>query len=243
MRMHSLLAATDISAPSRHTALRAAILAQQIGAKLELVHVLDKNELNELLQLFSGNGEAWQERIRSQARESLLQFADNISEPLGINVGCHLVEGKVLESIAARLDSLNADLLIVGARGTGFMRDQLLGATAERLQRITQCPVLTVKQPPRKTYQSVLVPIDFSPWSLSAISLALEVAPKAKLILLRAYKVPFEGKMRFAREEEETIQRYRDKVRQEVDARLHQTAIDAGIATEDWCPVVIHGTP
>ncbi len=248
MRMRNLLAATDISAPSRHTALRAAILAQQIGAKLELVHVLDKNELNELLQLFSGNGEAWQERIRSQARESLLQFADNISEPLGINVGCHLVEGKVLESIAARLDSLNADLLIVGARGTGFMRDQLLGATAERLQRITQCPVLTVKQPPRKTYQSVLVPIDFSPWSLSAISLALEVAPKAKLILLHAYKVPFEGKMRFARgkmrfarEEEETIQRYRDKVRQEADARLHQTAIDAGIATEDWCPVVIHG--
>ena len=248
MRMRNLLAATDISAPSRHTALRAAILAQQIGAKLELVHVLDKNELNELLQLFKGNGEAWQERIRSQARESLLQFADNISEPLGINVGCHLVEGKVLESIAARLDSLNADLLIVGARGTGFMRDQLLGATAERLQRITQCPVLTVKQPPRKTYQSVLVPIDFSPWSLSAISLALEVAPKAKLILLHAYKVPFEGKMRFARgkmrfarEEEETIQRYRDKVRQEADARLHQTAIDAGIATEDWCPVVIHG--
>ncbi len=186
MSLHTLLAATDLSAPSRHTAQRAAMLAQQIGAKLELVHVLDKNELNELLRLLSGNGEAWQERIRSQARESLLQFADNISEPLGISVGRHLVEGGVLESIAAQVNALNASLLIVGARGTGFMRDQLLGATAERLQRMTQCPVLTVKQPPRKPYQSVLVPIDFSPWSLNALRLALEVAPEAKLILLHA---------------------------------------------------------
>ncbi|MEE8529394.1 MAG: universal stress protein [Nitrosomonadaceae bacterium] len=241
MSLHTLLAATDLSAPSRHTAQRAAMLAQQIGAKLELVHVLDKNELNELLRLLSGNGEAWQERIRSQARESLLQFADNISESFGISVGRHLAEGGVLESIAAQVDALNASLLIVGARGTGFMRDQLLGTTAERLQRITQCPVLTVKQPPRKTYQSVLVPIDFSPWSLNALRLALEVAPKAKLILLHAYEVPFENKMRNAGEKEEAIRSYRDKVRQEADARLHQTAIDAGIATKDWRPVVIHG--
>ena len=81
MSLHTLLAATDFSAPSHHTAKRAAMLAQQIGAKLELVHVLDKNELNELLRLLSGNGEAWQERIRSQARESLSQLANNISEP------------------------------------------------------------------------------------------------------------------------------------------------------------------
>jgi nucleotide-binding universal stress UspA family protein len=223
------------------------MLAQQIGAKLELVHVLDKNEINELLRLLGEKGKLWQERIQSQARESLSQLADNISEPLGISVGRHLVEGKVLESIAAQVDALRANLLIVGARGTGFMRDQLLGATAERLQRITQCPVLTVKQPPRKPYQSVIVPIDFSPWSLNALRLALAVAPKAKLILLHAYEVPFEDKMSkwdymsIAGEREEMIRSYRDKIHQEADARLHQTAIDAGIATKDWRPVVIYG--
>jgi nucleotide-binding universal stress UspA family protein len=152
-----------------------------------------------------------------------------------------LVEGGVLESIAAQVDALNASLLIIGARGTGFMRDQLLGTTAERLQRITQCPVLTVKQPPRKTYQSVLVPIDFSPWSLNALRLALAVAPKAELTLLHAYEVPFENKMRNAGEKEEAIRSYREKVRQEADSRLHQTAVEAGIAIEDWRPVVIHG--
>ncbi len=194
MSLHTLLAATDLSAPSRHTAQRAAILAQQIGAKLELVHVLDKNKLNKLLRLLGEKGRLWQENIQSQTRESLSQLADNISESLGISAGRHLVEGKVIESIATQVNVLNASLLIVGTRGKGFLREQFLGATAERLQRITQCPILTVKQPPRKTYQSVLIPIDFSPWSLNALRLALEVAPKAKLILLHAYEVPFETK-------------------------------------------------
>jgi nucleotide-binding universal stress UspA family protein len=239
--LRTLLSATDLSAPAHHTVQRAAMLAQQNEAKLELVHALEKNELDELLRLLSENGEEWQERIRSQARESLSQLADNISEQFGIRAGCHLVEGKVLESIAAQVDALNANLLIIGARGTGFIREQLLGATADRLLRIAQCPVLTVKQPPRKPYQNVLVPIDFSPWSLSALRLALEVAPKAELTLLHAYEVPFEGRMRIAGEKEETISLYRDKVRQEVDACLHQTAMDAGITKEDWRPVVIHG--
>ena len=47
--------------------------------------------------------------------------------------------------------------------------------------------------------------------------------------------------MRNAGEKEEAIRSYRDKVRQEADSRLHQTAVEAGIAIEDWRPVVIHG--
>ncbi|TFH09645.1 MAG: universal stress protein, partial [Nitrosomonadales bacterium] len=82
----TLLVTTDLSAPSRHTVQRAAMLAQQIGAKLELVHVLDKNKLNELLRLLGEKGKLWQERIQSQAHESLSRLADDISKPLGISV-------------------------------------------------------------------------------------------------------------------------------------------------------------
>ena len=241
MTLHTILASTDLSAPSCHTAQRAAMLAQQIGAKLELVHVLDQNELNELLRLLGEKGKLWQERIQLQAQESLSQLADDINKPFGISVEYHLVEGEVLERIAAQVDAIKASLLVVGAHGTGYMRQQLLGTTAERLQRMKRCPVLTVKQPPRTTYRNVLVPMDFSPWSLSALSLALEIAPKAELTLLHAYEAPFENRMYIAGEKEDTIKDYRGKVRQEADARLRQVAIDAGIATEDWHPVVIHG--
>ncbi len=240
MSLHTLVAATDLSSLSRFTVLRAAMLAQQTGAQLELVHVLDKRELDELQRLLGNDSKSIEKRIKSQTHELLVQLADDTGEPLGVSAGHHLVEGEVLESIASKMDELNASLLIVGARTNNFIREQILGATAERLLRMTQCPVLTVKQPPRKTYQSVLVPIDFSPWSLGAIRLAKSVAPQAELTLLHAYEVPYEARMRIAGEKKEAIQSYRDKVRQEADTRLRQTAKDAGI-TNDWHPIIVHG--
>lgn len=237
MNLHTLLAATDLTAPSHFTAQRAAMLAQQIGARLEFVHVLDKRELAELQRLL---GDTLKERIQSQSLELLKKLANDVGEPLSISAGCHLVEGKILESITKQVDAFDANLLIIGARGTDSILQQFLGTTAERLLRMIQCPVLTVKLYPRKPYQSVLVPIDFSSWSLGAIHLAQSVAPQAKLTLLHAYEPPFEAQMHIAGEKKEEIQNYRDKVFQEAKTSLYQTAEDARITT-NWHPIVIHG--
>ena len=94
--LHTLLAAIDFSESSHNVALRAAMMAQRIGAKLELVHVLDKRELNELQRLLGENSEVVK-HIRSQTRELLLQLANDIGEPLGENAICHLKEGNVIE--------------------------------------------------------------------------------------------------------------------------------------------------
>ena len=237
MNTYTLLAATDLSPSSRYTTQRAVMLAQQIGAQLELVHVIEKRELEELQRLL---GETLKENIRSQTKELLEKLANDIGEPSGVSAGCHVVEGEVLESITEQADLLSADLLIIGARGASLTLQQLLGATAERLLRVSRCPVLTVKQPPLKTYQSVLVPIDFSPWSIGAIHLAQTVAPQAKLTLLHAYEVPFEAQMHIAGEKKGEIQHYRDKVCQDANTRLNQTAKDAGL-TADWHPLAVHG--
>ena len=239
--LRTLLAATDLSAPSRHTAQRAAMLAKQIGARLELVHVLQQSALDELRELFKKDGEALQENIRSQTKKELTRLTDELATVLGRCADCHLVEGLVLEAIMAQAEVLNADLLVIGSRGSGVMRQLIMGATAERLLRMSQRSVLTVKQPPRGVYQSVLVPIDFSSWSQSAIQLALAVAPKAELVLMHVYEVPFEGKMRIAGEKEETIMHYRNIARKEANARLSQIASDAELAKANWRSIVARG--
>lgn len=239
--MNSLLVATDLSAPSRHAAQRAAMLARQTGARLVLAHVLERRALAELLHLFDDDGQAVQEQIRAQAREALSLLAAEIGEPLGVSAGQHLLEGEVMESIGRQADLLDATLLIVGTRGAGFMRHWLLGATAERLLRVTLRPILLVRQAPREAYRRVIVPIDFSPWSLRAIRLAMTVAPQAELILLHAYEARFEGKMRISGVNEELIQRYRSKAQQEALLHLQQAAADAQIAASRWRPLLIHG--
>jgi len=95
MSLPILLAATDISAPSRFTAQRAAMLSEQIGAKLEFVHALDKSELDELQRLLGEDGEVLKERIRSQTRELLAQLANDVGEPIGVSAGCRNYRGKL----------------------------------------------------------------------------------------------------------------------------------------------------
>ena len=240
-RLHTLLAATDFSAPSRHAAQRAALLAHDSGARLELLHVLETKTLDELRRILGADGEALQERIRSQAHKALAQLAADIGSPVAGEAGQHLVEGTELESITAQVDIMDASLLIVGAQGASFMRHWLLGATAERLLCKTLHPVLVVKQRPHGAYRSVLVPVDFSPWSQNTIRLAQAVAPQAELILMHAFAVPLEGKLRFAGVEDDVIHRYRAEARQEALTRLHKLAADACIGGENWRPILTHG--
>lgn len=54
----SLLAATDLSAPSRHAAQRAAMLVREGGGKLDLVHVLGAGLLTELRHLLGDKSAA-----------------------------------------------------------------------------------------------------------------------------------------------------------------------------------------
>jgi nucleotide-binding universal stress UspA family protein len=241
------LAATDLSAPSRHAAQRAAMLARQSAGKLALLHVLEKNALIELRRLFAPNAEALEQRMHAQAKQALAELAVELGrvqpDAQALRMDCHLVEGTVLTSIAEQAEALGCNLVVVGAHGAGFMRHWLLGATAERLLRKTLQPVLVVKQAPQLGYRKVLVPVDFSHWSLRAIALARSIAPQAPLVLLHACEIPFEGKMRFAGIEEETIQQHRQTIQREALARLDELALDAGLTAAQWQALVAFANP
>jgi nucleotide-binding universal stress UspA family protein len=110
-----------------------------------------------------------------------------------------VADGNPFATIAAEAEVLDADLVILGARGESFLRHTLLGSTAARLLRkSSRHPVLVVKQPPHEAYRSVLIAVDFSPVSLQAIRMAKQVAPGADLVLLHAFELPYEGKLTFA---------------------------------------------
>ena len=239
----SPLAATDLSAPSRHAAQRAAMLARQTGGTLALVHVLEKNALLELRRLFAPDAEALEQRMHAQAEQALADLAGELGraqtgEAAPLQVAVHLQEGTVLSTLAEQAQALGCNLVVVGAHGAGFMRHWLLGATAERLLRKTLHPVLVVRQAPQLDYRKVLVPVDFSQWSLRAISMARSFSPQAPLVLLHACEIPFEGKMRFAGVEEDTILGHRQKIKREALARLGELAHDAGLTPAQWQPLV-----
>jgi nucleotide-binding universal stress UspA family protein len=154
-----------------------------------------------------------------------------------------LLQGSVLDELTREASRINADLVVVGARGAGFVRHFLLGSTAERRLRKSVHPMLVVKQPAGNAYQRVLVPVDFSNRSAPLIALARTVAPGAHLVLLNAYEVPFEGKLRLASVPESTIESDHVTSQREASLQLRALAMDARLKPRDWTHCIPNTDP
>ena len=241
MKLRSILAATDLSAPAQHAVARAFRTAADSGAKLDLLHVINQGALEALRQLLGLQAAEVETRLLDAARETLSSQAAELGPKYGVSAGTHLVSGRVLNAILDQADARDADVLVVGARGEDFLGHLVLGTTAERLLRRTLRPLLVNKLAAHDSYRRVLLPLDFSPWSDTALKLARAVAPAAEIVLMHAFEAPFEAKLEFAGVEESTLTMYRIAARQHAHEQLQEYASAAGLESGSASFRVLHG--
>lgn len=240
--LNNVLAATDFSGSSRHAADRAARVARETGARLQLLHVVSGSALVGLQQLL-GLGDPVEQSLVEETELALETLARELTLGRQVAVESKLVRGSVPTEIGRQADAFDADLVVLGARGAGFARRLLPGSTAERLLHKTLRPLLVVRQKAHEPYRRVLVPVDFSPWSAASLDLARRVAPGAHLVLLHSWELPFEGKLRVAGVEGAMIERYRWQTGRSASAQLHALAAAAGLSPADWTPCILNGDP
>ena len=236
--LNRILAATDLSAPARQAAERAARLAHETGSTLTLCHALPQAPLQEL-RAWLGTPAA--DALLAKARDDTAVLAAALQAERRVTVRPRVDEGSVMEVLLRAADAEAADLLVLGARGAGFLRRLVLGTTAERLLRRTTRPLLVVRQPPHEPYRRALLALDFSPWTPAVIAQARAVAPHARWLLFHAWQVPFEEKLRFAGVETATLAHYREQARLQATQRLHAAARQAGLKTGQWDPCLVEG--
>lgn len=241
-----ILAATDFSTPAQHAAERAALLARQAGARLELLHVAQHAPMARLKQLI-GTGALpadIDQRLLDSAQARLQALAEQLARQHGVQAGAKTVVGELLPALQSEADAHHCGLVVLGGHGENALRHLLLGSTAERLISGTSRPMLVVRQAPQAAYRRVLVPVDLSPTaSLRAIHLAHSLAPTATLCLLHAFDLPFEGSLRYAGVSEGEIAQYQLKAHAQAQAALDALAASAGLAPSDALTVVRHGDP
>ena len=137
-----------------------------------------------------------------------------------------------VKEITQYANQTDTDLLVTGTRGAGFFRGVVIGSTAERIAKCSSRPVLLVRQSPHEPYRRVLVPVDFSPWSVASVELAMQIAPEAIIVLMHAVEVPFEGKLRLSGVNESVVRRYREEAKREAQLRLREIAMQVGLHAE-----------
>ncbi|MEN5035387.1 universal stress protein [Pseudomonas sp. TWI929] len=238
--LNHILVATDLSPFARNAAERAAYLSKSQQASLDLLYVANPAPFERLKQLVVPDHDLLK-RVLDTAGEKLHALAALLFQRYDISAGVQVANGSVTTEITRVVQDKRSNLLVCGAKGQSVARRLLLGSTVQNMLNRMPCPLLVVKPAPRDTYRTVLVPVDFSPVSLRAIELAKAVAPQAEIILLHVYEAPFEGSMRFAHIDHDTLTHYRNVIRKDAVKQLAELSKAAGVA--DARQMVVHGDP
>lgn len=223
--LRQILAATDLSPPSLHAVDRGFQLARDSGAAYTVVHALG---LDALAPLRPWLGSDVGGDLEMEAAAQLNAWLGDPARHQGVIATPCLEHGMANTTVLAAADRLAADLVLIGAQGSGLASNFLLASTGHRLLRQSQRPVLVVRQPVRGPYRRALVPVDFSPASARCLAAATRLAPDASLLLLHVVEVPLEAQLQQAGVSPDQIGRYRREARETALLRLRALAAEAG---------------
>jgi len=206
-----ILAATDFSTRSQRALRRAGQLAQAQTAELAIMHVVDDDQPQHLVEM----------EVRESER-MLTELTTVVSELR--DVRCHpmVVEGDPFDAIARTAAAQRADLIVMGVHRKQLLRDIFVGTTIERVIRTGNRPVLMVNNEVNAPYDVVLAPVDLSDASANAIKAARTVGliDGARLEILHAFLPVGKGKMSMAGPDQADIDEYVSSERQEVTEDL-----------------------
>lgn len=142
----NILAAIDGSEPSQHALTVAADLAQQQGAALTIVTVVPYAPPLIMEDMTQAYMPEYQERLR-QSHEKLLTktVTDLKTSHPDLKTTTILKEGNPATKIIEAAREQQADLIVLGNRGTGGIATWLLGSVSRQITDSCTAPVLVVK--------------------------------------------------------------------------------------------------
>jgi universal stress protein E len=201
-RIRNVLVATDFSSAAANATTRAAMIAAEQGASLEILHVLRDARLAALRKPAQTEAQR-----RAKAAQQLDALRVHLVSAHGVTITTSLRTGVTRMRILKAAES--CDLLVLGAGGTHPVRELLLGTTASRILLAIRVPLLVVKRQAIAPYARVLAAVDFSVHASAILTLAAEVAPNSSIKVLHAFDGRFAGKLRFAGASDERAAQWR----------------------------------
>lgn len=224
--IETILVATDFSLTASRAEERAVLLAVQHNARLILQHCLPGQAMKRLHDRLLLRDTKTEAQLHDYFEGKLRQQAEELAGRWKIDVTPLLTVGQPHREITRIERENGADLVVLGAMGEHPAREFFLGSTAERVVREAATPVLVVRNEVREPYSRVLVALDLSVHGPTVAQLAYDIIPTARLSLVHAFEVPFEGKLHFAGVSEDEIHRYRQEERQRALSTLQALAAD-----------------
>lgn len=140
IKVSRILFATDFLESSRLALDYAAAFAQHFHATIVMLHVLELTQAAREVEAQTARPSL----MRHVAQERLDVLASGVRR-LGLVVETHIDDGIPSDVILSAVESLHADLLVLGVHGVHRGLEHLLiGSNTEKILLLAQCPTLTV---------------------------------------------------------------------------------------------------
>lgn len=158
-QIKNILYATDLSANAGYAYTYAASLAQQYGAKITILHVVEPLTADRFLQIQGYVGEEKWKQLQEEKQADFIStikgrlssFCDEINNDVDactFQVDKIIVkEGIPADEILFQAELNDADAIVMGTRGLGMFKDALMGGTARRVVRKSLIPVMVARLP------------------------------------------------------------------------------------------------
>ena len=134
----NILIAADGSDNSLRATQQAADIASLLdGVKVEIVSVIAIDVYSDMVyDPIEAHGEAQREIIKD---------ASQILTDAGVDHDIVLLHGRPADEIIRYAEESGTDLLVIGSRGLGALREFALGSVSHKVLTHAKCPVLVVK--------------------------------------------------------------------------------------------------
>lgn len=194
-----IVAATDFSTRSNRALRQAGLLAQPGNGELHVVHVVDDDQPEELVRM-----------EKREAERLLSEQVGSMPELQGVGARPMVTTGDPFDGILRAAAEIRADLIVMGSHRKQLLLDIFVGTTIERVVRKGSFPVLMVNHEAQRKYENVLVPVDMSDVSASAIQVGLSTGliGENRATLLHAFLALAKGKMFVAGADQDGIDSY-----------------------------------
>ncbi|WP_137287164.1 universal stress protein [Halorussus salinisoli] len=175
----TILVPTDGSEHAERAAEHALHLSRAFDATVHVINVVDVQSEG---GLFSAGGvdEEFVGQLEDRARETIAEL-DTLTDSSD-DVRTAVVKGKPSEGILEYADDNDVDLVLMGTHGRTGLNRFVTGSVAERVVRLSDVPVFTVRATERSVvgdgYDPILIPTDGSDCATAAVDHGIAIARK-----------------------------------------------------------------
>lgn len=185
--MKTILVPTDFSKYANDALEYAVELANVMLAKVRVVHIIEQQGADNFDTFADGYGGSGMEGV------FMIKLIEKAKKDLAAIKSKYDVEADLAMSSSATKEimeyagRINADLIIMGSKGTNSVNEELIGSNTEKVVRTAKCPIITIKEKSNSRPKNIVFASDFKNVDTRVIENIKEIQKmfNSKLHLLR----------------------------------------------------------